>query len=255
MLEWCGPIEQGWARIAFQVSSLSDSSPSDRSTASGVVPPRTGSNPGLQPMLRRGLMLVLSSPSGAGKSTIARNLLRDDPDLSLSVSVTTRPRRGSEINGKDYHFMSEQDFLDMRDNGRLLEWAQVHGNYYGTPMAPVQEAMDNGQDMLFDIDWQGARHMFEAVRADIVSIFILPPSMEELRARLERRAEDSPEIIEQRLENSRNEMQHWTEYQYPLVNDDLDKCFADVKAILRAERLSRDRRLIAVTDFVESLLD
>lgn len=248
-------MEHSKTSFAFQSAALSDSSPSDTSTTHGVVPPRTGANPAMQPMLRRGLMLVLSSPSGAGKSTIARNLLRDDPDLSLSVSVTTRPRRGSEIDGKDYHFVTEQAFLDMRDNGRLLEWAEVHGNYYGTPMTPVQAAMDKGQDMLFDIDWQGARQMFEAVRADIVSVFILPPSMEELRARLERRAEDSPEIITQRLENSRNEMRHWTEYQYPLVNDDLDKCFADVKAILRAERLARDRRLMAVTDFVESLLE
>ncbi|MCJ8310213.1 MAG: guanylate kinase [Rhizobiaceae bacterium] len=205
-------------------------------------------------MSRRGLMLVLSSPSGAGKSTIARNLLRDDPDISLSVSVTTRARRGSEIDGKDYHFISEREFEIMRDNGRLLEWAEVHGNYYGTPFDPVQQAMDEGRDMLFDIDWQGALQMFEAARADIVSIFILPPSMAELRNRLIRRAEDAEDVIERRLENSKVEMQHWNEYEYPLINDDLDACFADVKAILRAERLRRDRRSVGMSGFVGGLL-
>ena len=203
---------------------------------------------------RRGLMLVLSSPSGAGKSTIARNLLRDDPTISLSVSVTTRARRGSEIDGKDYHFISKREFEIMRDNGGLLEWAEVHGNFYGTPYEPVQTAMDEGRDMLFDIDWQGALQMFDAARADIVSIFILPPSMVELRNRLIRRAEDSEDVINRRLENSRIEMQHWNEYEYPLINDDLDACFADVKAILRAERLRRDRRAVGMSDFVGGLL-
>ena len=200
-------------------------------------------------------MLVLSSPSGAGKSTIARNLLRDEPDLTLSVSVTTRDRRGSEIDGKDYHFISEHDFEIMRDNGGLLEWAEVHGNFYGTPFEPVQKAMNEGRDMLFDIDWQGALQMFDAARADIVSIFILPPSMEELRNRLERRAEDAEDVIDRRLENARIEMQHWSEYQYPLINDDLDECFANVKSILRAERLHRDRRSVGMTDFVRQLLE
>ncbi len=203
---------------------------------------------------RRGLMLVLSSPSGAGKSTIARNLLRDDPSISLSVSVTTRARRGSEIDGKDYHFISESEFELMRDNNKLLEWAEVHGNFYGTPFEPVQAAMDDGRDMLFDIDWQGALQMFEAARADIVSIFILPPSMEELRNRLVRRAEDSDEVINRRLENSRVEMQHWDEYEYPLINDDLNICFEDVKAILRAERLRRDRRAAGMAGFIGGLL-
>ena len=203
---------------------------------------------------RRGLMLVLSSPSGAGKSTIARNLLRDGPDISLSVSVTTRARRSSEIDGKDYHFISEREFEIIRDNDRLLEWAEVHGNYYGTPFDPVQQAMDEGRDMLFDIDWQGALQMFEAARADIVSIFILPPSMEELRNRLIRRAEDAEDVIERRLENSKIEMEHWNEYEYPLINDDLDACFADVKAILRAERLRRDRRAVGMSGFVGGLL-
>ncbi|MEE9314963.1 MAG: guanylate kinase [Rhizobiaceae bacterium] len=200
-------------------------------------------------------MLVLSSPSGAGKSTIARNLLLDEPELSLSVSVTTRERRGSEIDGKDYHFITKKEFEIMRDNGGLLEWAEVHGNYYGTPFEPVQKAMNEGRDMLFDIDWQGALQMFEVARADIVSIFILPPSMKELRNRLERRAEDTSEVIDKRLLNSKIEMKHWGEYDYPLINDDLDECFANVQAILRAERLHRDRRTIAMTDFVNGLLD
>ncbi len=202
---------------------------------------------------RRGLMLVLSSPSGAGKSTIARNLLRDDPELSLSVSVTTRPRRGSEIDGKDYHFIDEREFTRMREDGRLLEWAEVHGNLYATPLEPVQDEMSEGRDMLFDIDYQGALQMFEAARADICSIFILPPSMEELRGRLERRAEDTAEVIEQRLENSRVEMKHWFEYDYVIINEDLDLAFAEVKAILKTERLRRDRR-VGLHDFVSRLL-
>ncbi|MEE9376216.1 MAG: guanylate kinase [Rhizobiaceae bacterium] len=205
-------------------------------------------------LTRRGLMLVLSSPSGAGKSTIARYLLRDQPDITLSVSVTTRERRGSEIDGEAYIFITKQEFEIMRDNGGLLEWAEVHGNYYGTPFEPVQKAMSEGRDMLFDIDWQGALQMFEVARADIVSIFILPPSMKELRSRLERRAEDTNDVIEQRLQNSKVEMKHWGEYDYPLINDDLDECFANVKAILRAERLHRDRRTVAVSDFVNDLL-
>jgi len=201
---------------------------------------------------RRGLMLVISSPSGAGKSTIARALLRDEPELSHSVSVTTRPRRMSEIDGRDYHFLTETEFMRMRDNGGLLEWAHVHGNYYGTPLDPVQKAMSTGTDMLFDVDWQGALQMFERARADIVSVFILPPSMEELRARLHRRAEDADAVIEQRLKNAAGEISHWDEYDYVLINEDLDKSFADVKAILRAERLHRDRR-IGMHRFVETL--
>lgn len=216
-----------------------------------MAPKASGST--AQKIARRGLMLVLSSPSGAGKSTIARNLLNDEPDLSLSVSVTTRERRGSEIDGKDYHFIKERDFQRMRDDGRLLEWAEVHGNLYATPLEPVQEAMAEGRDMLFDIDYQGALQMFEAARADICSIFILPPSMAELRARLERRAEDSAEVIERRLENSKVEMKHWYEYDYVIVNEDLDVAFSEVKAILRAERLRRDRRA-GMHDFVSGLL-
>ena len=203
---------------------------------------------------RRGLMLVISSPSGAGKSTIARNLLENDKGLELSVSVTTRPRRGSEIDGVHYHFASQRDFERLRDTDALLEWAEVHGNFYGTPREAAEAAMAEGRDMLFDIDWQGAVQMKEKMHADIVSIFILPPSMAELKQRLKRRAEDSEAVIETRLANARSEIEHWREYDYVVVNDDLDRAFSAVRAIVQAERLRRDRRP-GLFDFVSGLLD
>ena len=205
------------------------------------------------PIARRGLMLVLSSPSGAGKSTIARNLLENDPGLGLSVSVTTRKRRGSEIEGVHYHFKTQREFNLMRDSEQLLEWAEVHGNCYGTPREPVEEAMAAGRDMLFDIDWQGAKQLQEKMRADVVSIFILPPSMAELRSRLHRRAEDAEEVIATRLANAREEIGHWREYDYVVVNDDLDRSFAALQAIVKAERLRRDRRP-GLFDYVNDLL-
>jgi guanylate kinase len=203
---------------------------------------------------RRGLMLVLSSPSGAGKSTIARNLLESDSSLELSVSVTTRPRRGSEIDGVHYHFLSMRDFERLRDSDALLESAEVHGNCYGTPREPAEAAMAQGRDMLFDIDWQGAKQLNEKMRADIVSIFILPPSMAELKSRLQRRAEDSAATIDTRLHNARTELAHWREYDYVVINDDLDRAFGSVKSIVAAERLRRDRRP-GLFDFVSGLLD
>lgn len=203
---------------------------------------------------RRGLMLVLSSPSGAGKSTIARNLLEADHSFELSVSVTTRPRRGSEIDGRHYHFRSKREFEILRDNDELLEWAEVHGNYYATPRAPAERAMAEGRDMLFDIDWQGAKQLREKMRGDIVSIFILPPSMTELKARLMRRAEDQAAVIETRLKNARDEIEHWTEYDFVVINDDLDRAFHEVVSIVTAERLRRDRRP-GLFDFVSGLLD
>lgn len=212
---------------------------------------KTMNSPALE---RRGLMLVLSSPSGAGKSTIARNLLSAEKDLTLSVSVTTRERRPSEIDGTHYHFISQKKFELARDNNELLEWAEVHGNFYGTPLPPVLKAMEEGRDMLFDVDWQGALQMFETARADIVSIFVLPPSMEELRSRLVRRAEDAADVIERRLENSRTEIMHWDDYDYVIINDDLDKAFNEVQSILRAERLRRDR-LLGLHEFVGDLLE
>ncbi len=191
---------------------------------------------------RRGLMLVISSPSGAGKSTIARNLLEADPGLSLSVSVTTRQRRPSEIAGRHYHFINHREFERLRDSEALLEFAEVHGNFYGTPREPVEEAMASGRDMLFDIDWQGAQQLQEKMPADVVSIFILPPSMTELQSRLFRRAEDSEEVIATRLANSRAEIEHWREYDYVILNDDLSIAFDAVQSIVKAERLRRDRR-------------
>ena len=191
---------------------------------------------------RRGLMLVISSPSGAGKSTIARNLLEADPDLSLSVSVTTRQRRASEIAGRHYHFIAQREFERLRDSDALLEWATVHGNSYGTPRQPVEEAMSAGRDMLFDIDWQGAQQHQEKMPADVVSIFILPPSMTELQSRLHRRAEDTEEVIQTRLANSCAEIEHWREYDYVILNDDLSVAFDAVQSIVKAERLRRDRR-------------
>ena len=206
------------------------------------------------PIRRRGLMLVLSSPSGAGKSTIARNLIESDPGFELSVSVTTRPRRGSEIEGTHYHFRSQREFDILRENDALLEWAEVHGNYYATPRDAAEKAMAEGRDMLFDIDWQGATQLKEKMRGDIVSIFILPPSMQELKARLKRRAEDQEAVIETRLKNARTEIEHWTEYDFVVVNDDLDRVFSEIRSIVTAERLRRDRRP-GLFDFVSGLLD
>lgn len=202
---------------------------------------------------RRGLMLVISSPSGAGKSTIARNLLERDAGISLSVSVTTRQRRPSEIAGHHYHFIDRAEFDMLRDSDALLEWAEVHGNFYGTPRKPVEEAMAAGRDMLFDIDWQGAQQLQEKMAADVVSIFILPPSMTELQSRLHRRAEDTEEVIATRLANSRAEIEHWHEYDYVILNDDLTAAFDAVESIVKAERLRRDRRH-GMFDFVSKLL-
>ncbi|MEC5324115.1 MULTISPECIES: guanylate kinase [unclassified Aurantimonas] len=202
---------------------------------------------------RRGLMLVLSSPSGAGKSTIARNLLDSDPRFSLSVSVTTRKRRASEIDGVHYRFIDRAEFERMRAGDALLEWAEVHGNFYGTPRDAAEKAMREGRDMLFDIDYQGALQLQEQAKADIVSIFILPPTMAELKARLLRRAEDSGETIAVRLKNARVEIERWRDYDYVVVNDDLDRAFSAVRSIINAERLRRDRRP-GLFDFTATLL-
>ncbi|WP_024878159.1 guanylate kinase [Methylosinus sp. LW3] len=204
---------------------------------------------------RRGIVLILSSPSGAGKTTLTRMLLQNrELDLTLSISVTTRPRRSSEVDGIHYSFISKSRFESMRDNGELLEWAEVHGNYYGTPRGPVEEILRDGRDALFDIDYQGTQQVRDKMAADTVTVFILPPSMKELRARLERRAEDSRETIERRLENARNEIQRWKQYDYVLVNDDLQRSFDDLLAILRAERQRRPRRLPGIEAFVARLL-
>ena len=203
---------------------------------------------------RRGLMLILSSPSGAGKTTLTRMLLqREAIDLTLSVSVTTRSRRPSEIDGVHYHFLSAERFGELREAGHLLEWAEVHGNFYGTPKAPVDALLARGRDVLFDIDYQGTQQIRARARDDVATVFILPPSMRELRARLERRAEDRPEVIARRLDAARGEITRWTLYDYVLVNDDLQRTLAEVTAILAAERLRRVRVEPAVASFVEAL--
>jgi guanylate kinase len=204
---------------------------------------------------RRGLMLVISSPSGAGKSTIARLLLEDrEMDLSLSVSVTTRQRRPSEIEGVHYHFETVRDFERLRDSDALIEWAEVHSNYYGTLRETAENALADGRDMLFDIDWQGAEQLQAKMPADVVSIFILPPTMKELQMRLNRRAEDTAEVIETRLNNARFEIQKWSKYDYIVINEDLNQSYAAVKSIVMAERLRRDRRP-GLFEFVNGLLE
>lgn len=203
---------------------------------------------------RRGLVLILSSPSGAGKTTLTRNIANAGGwGLDLSISVTTRERRQSEIDGRHYHFIDREAFDDLRARDDLLEWAEVHGNFYGTPRRAVEKALTDGRDMIFDIDYQGTRQVRERLQDDVVTVFILPPSFSELRHRLERRAEDSPATIEKRLANARNEMQRWEEYDYVIVNDDLDESFHALESILAAERLKRVRR-IGLTGFVDGML-
>jgi guanylate kinase len=204
---------------------------------------------------RRGLIMIMSSPSGAGKSTLTRTLSKSpaETNLDLSISVTTRAKRPSEIEGVHYHFIDRETFEQMRDRDELLEWAEVHGNGYGTPRKPVEASLKAGRDVLFDIDWQGTQQILERAREDVVSIFILPPSMAELRSRLVRRAEDAPEVIAKRLANAREEIARWTVYDYVIVNDDLEKAYEAVRSILAAERLKRSRA-IGLGEFVERLL-
>ncbi len=194
------------------------------------------------PIERRGLMLVMSSPSGAGKTTLSRRLLALDPQIELSVSVTTRAKRAGEVDGRDYSFISREKFAAMRDGGALLEWAEVFGNYYGTPAQPVETALAEGRDVLFDIDWQGTQQLAEKMADDLVRIFILPPSADELAARLKRRAQDPAEVIAERMAQAAAEISHWPEYDYVLVNRDIEACEKEIVAILRAERLRRSRR-------------
>lgn len=202
---------------------------------------------------RRGLMLVLSSPSGAGKTTIARRLLDEDGDLALSISHTTRPKRKGETDGKDYHFIDKGTFTRMRDQGAFLEWAVVFDNYYGTTREPVEQALRQGRDVLFDVDWQGADALRESAKDDVVSVFILPPSAQALEERLRTRAEDSEEVVSKRMRGASNEIQHWDEYDYVVVNFDIDRSVEAVRAILAAER-SRRSRLTGLKAFVQGLL-
>ena len=202
---------------------------------------------------RRGLMLVLSSPSGAGKTTLSRRLLDSDPSVELSVSVTTRARRANEQDGIDYHFIDRSRFDHMVETGELLEWAEVFGNLYGTPRAPVEASLAAGRDVLFDIDWQGTQQLREKARGDMASIFVLPPSMRELERRLRSRALDDERVIKGRMANAGDELSHWPEYDYVILNDDIDRAFAEVRAILGAERLKRERQ-IGLSALVRGLL-
>ena len=201
---------------------------------------------------RRGLMLVLSSPSGAGKTTLSRRLLEADPEVELSISVTTRPQRPGEIAGHDYHFIEASRFAAMRDAGELLEWAQVFGNFYGTLRAPVELALAHGRDVLFDVDWQGTQQLREKAPGDLVSIFVLPPSAAELEQRLRSRAQDSDGVIRGRMARAADEMSHWGEYDYVVVNHTIEDAFADVSAVLAAERLKRERQT-GLSAFVRGL--
>lgn len=201
---------------------------------------------------RRGLMFVLSSPSGAGKTTLSRLLMERMSGLKMSVSATTRPIRPGEVNGKDYLFVDKPRFEAMVKGDELLEWATVFDNSYGTPRAPVETALSSGQDVLFDIDWQGTQQLREKARADVVSVFILPPSAGDLEKRLHSRAQDSDEVIRKRMSRASHEMSHWAEYDYIVINHDVDEAFAEVQSILKAERLKRERR-IGLVGFVRGL--
>jgi guanylate kinase len=202
---------------------------------------------------RRGLMLVLSSPSGAGKTTLARRILEEEPGIAISVSHTTRKKRKGETDGKDYHFVDHDTFTRMRDQGEFLEWAVVFDNYYGTTREPVERALSEGRDVLFDVDWQGTRKLRDTAKDDVVAVFILPPSAAALEDRLRVRAEDPEDVVHKRMRGASNEIQHWNEYDYVVINHDIECSVAAVRAILAAERL-RCSRLTGLKEFVQNLL-
>jgi guanylate kinase len=202
---------------------------------------------------RRGLMFVLSSPSGAGKTTIAHRLLQEDFEIAMSISVTTRPMRPGETDGLDYRFTDPAGFQAMVDAGEFLEWAEVFGHFYGTPKAQIKAGLKEGQDFLFDIDWQGTQQLYQRMETDVVRVFLLPPSIEALEGRLRSRGTDSEEVIANRMARSRAEISHWDGYDYVVVNDDMDACFEQVHAILRAERLRRARQT-GLVDFTRDLM-
>jgi guanylate kinase len=201
---------------------------------------------------RRGLMFILSSPSGAGKTTIARRLLEHDSEIRMSVSVTTRPMRPGEVDGKDYFFTDRAHFDKMVEAGEFLEWAEVFGNCYGTPKAQIRAGLKEGQDFLFDIDWQGTQQLYQKAAVDVVRVFLLPPSLDELQRRLTGRGTDSAEVIASRMARAQSEISHWDGYDYVIVNDDIEACFQKVTQILEAERMSRDRQT-GLINFVREL--
>ena len=203
---------------------------------------------------RRGLLYILSSPSGAGKTTLAKRLLAADANIAMSVSVTTRKPRPGEVDGQDYIFLDKPRFEAMRDAGQLLEWARVFDNYYGTPLAPVAAAIEAGTDVLFDIDWQGAQQLTEKMPGDVVRVFVLPPSGKALEDRLRQRAQDPPEVVARRMAAAAAEISHWPEYDYVVVNTDVEESVRSVIAVLHAERLKR-ARLLGLSDFTRSLQD
>ncbi|MCW1401168.1 guanylate kinase [Novosphingobium sp. MW5] len=202
---------------------------------------------------RRGLMFILSSPSGAGKTTIARRLLQEDAEIRLSVSVTTRPMRPGEVDGKDYHFVSQAEFDRMVEDDEFYEWAHVFDHCYGTPKAQIRAGLKAGEDFLFDIDWQGTQQLYQKDQQDVVRVFLLPPSIDELRRRLNGRATDSAEVIHARMDRARAEISHWDGYDYVVVNDDIDLCFEKVTQILEAERMRRQRQT-GLIGFVRELM-
>jgi guanylate kinase len=202
---------------------------------------------------RRGLMLVLSSPSGAGKTTLARRLIENEPRVAMSVSHTTRARRNGEKDGRDYHFVDRDTFMRMRERGEFLEWAVVFDNFYGTPRHPAEQALAEGRDVLFDVDWQGASSLRDKAKDDVVTVFILPPTAADLEQRLNVRAQDPPETVRRRMLGASNEIQHWDEYDYVVINYDIEQSVAAVRAILAAERQRRSR-LTGLKDFVRNLL-
>jgi len=201
----------------------------------------------------RGLLFVLSSPSGAGKSTIARMLLEADKEIDMSVSVTTRPMRPGEVDGQDYHFVDVPTFKDLVGDGELMEWAHVFDHRYGTPRAPVEEMLAKGHDVLFDIDWQGAQQLYQQAGQDVVRVFILPPSVGELERRLRARGTDDDKVVDARMERASSEISHWDGYDYVLINDDVQRCFEQVQTILNAERLRRSRQT-GLIGFVRKLM-
>lgn len=202
---------------------------------------------------RRGLMLVLSSPSGAGKTTLARRLLEEEPGIEMSVSHTTRKKRPGEVAGRDYHFVDHDAFTKMREQDEFLEWAVVFDNYYGTTRKPVEQALAAGRDVLFDVDWQGADKLRGSAPEDVATVFVLPPSASALEQRLNVRAEDEPEVVQRRMRGASNEIQHWDQYDYVIINHNIDQALASVRAILAAERLKQSRQT-GLRDFVQGLL-